>query len=158
MNTEQTIFAAGCFWGVEDYFHKLKGVTATEVGYTGGHTENPNYEQVCNKDTGHAEAVLVTFDSDIITFEELVTNFWKIHDPTTVNRQGPDIGEQYRSAIFYKSDKQKQIAERVMAELTKANKFSKPIVTEITASETWYRGEEYHQMYFEKRGGGACHV
>ena len=147
---EQATFAAGCFWGVEGAFQKLKGVTETRVGYTGGTLENPSYQQVCSGSTGHAEAVNLKFDSDVVTFERLVEIFFQIHDPTTLNRQGPDTGTQYRSEIFTHSDDQVKISEAVRKEFQK--RWESPIVTAITPFSTFYDAEEYHQKYFEKQG------
>lgn len=146
----EAILAAGCFWGVEQAFRDTPGVTATEVGYTGGHTENPTYEQVCSDRTGHAEAVRVTFDPDTVTYKELLGIFWRIHDPTQKNRQGWDIGSQYRSAIFVKDAEQRAIAEKSRAETQE--RFSTPIVTEIADASTFWPAEDYHQQYLEKRG------
>lgn len=155
---EEAVFAAGCFWGVEDLLSQEKGVLETEVGYTGGHTENPTYEQVCGDGTGHAEAVMVVFDPTQISYEELVRKFFKLHDPTTMNRQGPDVGSQYRSAIFYKTDEQKNVALKVKQELDEKKIYPNKIVTEIVKASEFYRAEEYHQKYFQKNGGGVCHV
>ncbi len=158
---ETATFAAGCFWGVESAFRGLigKGVVSTQVGYTGGHTENPTYQQVCSHTTGHAEAVEVTFDPTKISYEKLLSVFWSIHDPTTPNRQGPDIGSNYRSAIFYHSAEQKKAAEGSKAELGKSGKFRNPIVTEITEATKFWPAEDYHQQYSEKRGiEPTCHV
>ena len=135
-----------------------EGVLETEVGYTGGHTENPTYESVCGDGTGHAEAVRVVFDPDKISYEELVRIFFKLHDPTTMNRQGPDVGSQYRSAIFYKTEEQKEVAEKVKKELDEKKVYQGKIVTEITKATEFYKAEEYHQKYFQKNGGGVCHV
>ena len=145
-------FAAGCFWHVEDLLSKTKGVTSTKVGYTGGQLPNPTYEEVCTDRTGHAEAVEVEYNPDEISFEELVNVFWNNHNPTTLNRQGPDIGIQYRSAIFYHSDEQKQIAEKSKQELDSSKRYENPIVTEILPAPTFYNAEEYHQKYFKKNG------
>ena len=153
---EQAIFAAGCFWGVQFYFDQVPGVTKTTVGYTGGHAENPTYEQVCAHGTGHAEAVLIEFDPKQVTYETLVRQFFRMHDPTQLNRQGWDIGDQYRSAIFYFGDEQRQAAEMVKAEVEP--KYDKPIVTEITPAGKFYEAEDYHQKYTEKTGRGMCHV
>jgi len=153
---EQTIFAAGCFWGVQFYFDQVPGVVKTTVGYTGGHTENPTYEQVCTHGTGHAEVTLVEFDPEKISFETLVKQFFRMHDPTQLNRQGPDVGDQYRSAIFYFNDEQKEIAEKVKKDLQP--NFDKPIVTEITKATKFYPAEDYHQKYTEKTGQGMCHI
>lgn len=155
---EEATFAAGCFWGVEDAFRKLPGVIDAESGYTGGHVDNPTYEQVCEGDTGHAEAVHVTYDPSIVSYTELLTLFWKLHDPTTPNQQGPNIGEQYRSAIFYHTPKQHDLAEESKAELEVSGKYEDPIITEITPSSVFYRAEEYHQRFVEKNGYGACHI
>lgn len=132
---------------------KLPGVKETAVGYAGGHTENPSYEEVCTGTTGHAEAVEVTFDPQEITYEDLLAAFWKEHDPTTLNRQGPDVGSQYRSAIFYHSPEQKEAAEKSKAELEASGKYDKPVVTEIAEAKAFYKAEEYHQKYFQKHPG-----
>jgi methionine-S-sulfoxide reductase len=152
----KAIFAAGCFWGVQYYFDQVPGVITTTVGYTGGHTENPSYEQVCTHTTGHAEAVEIEFDPEAINYEMLVKQFFRMHDPTQLNRQGPDVGDSYRTAIFYLSDEQKKIAEKVKAE-SQAN-YDKPIVTEITKASTFYPAEEYHQKFTQKTGRGMCHI
>jgi len=151
MKTEKAIFAAGCFWGVEANFRKVKGVISTRVGYTGGNYSNPNYKDVCSHKTGHAEAVEVTFDPSIVTYEELLDIFWEIHNPTTLNRQGPDIGSQYRSAIFYFNDLQKEKALNSKNMLEKSKRFKNPIVTEIVRASEFWEAEEYHQQYLEKR-------
>ena len=143
------IFAAGCFWGVEKKFDLTKGVNKVEVGYTGGKIQNPTYEQVCYEDTGHAEAVRINFDDKIITYKELLNVFWSCHNPTTLNRQGPDIGEQYRSAIFYLDDKQKTEAEDSKRKMNKTI-FNNNIMTEITKFDVFYLAEEYHQKYLKK--------
>lgn len=153
---EQAVFAAGCFWGVQFYFDQVPGVAGTTVGYTGGYTENPTYEEVCSHTTGHAEAVLLEYDAGKVSYATLVKQFFRLHDPTQLNRQGPDVGDNYRSAIFYTTDEQKAVAERVRDELQP--KLSAPIVTEITQAGPFYRAEEYHQKYTEKTGRGACHV
>lgn len=155
---EKAAFAAGCFWGVEAALRHVKGVTNATVGYTGGHTAHPTYEQVCRHDTGHAEAVEVEYDPSQLSYEQLLEAFWSFHNPTTLNRQGPDIGDQYRSAIFYYSPEQHAAAEASKARLQRGGRFKKPIVTEITPAATFYRAEEYHQRYFEKNGGGQCHL
>lgn len=152
----KAIFAAGCFWGVQYYFDQVPGVTQTVVGYTGGHIENPTYEEVCTHTTGHAEAVEIEFDSKIVNYETLVRQFFRMHDPTQLNRQGPDVGDNYRSAIFYMNDDQKQIAERIKQEL--APKYNKSIVTEIAPAGPFYSAEDYHQKYAEKTGQGMCHI
>jgi peptide methionine sulfoxide reductase msrA/msrB len=149
---EKATFAAGCFWGVEYKLGKIPGVLSTVVGYTGGKTANPSYEDVCTDKTGHAEAVEVTFDPSKVGYEELVRNFFSIHDPTQINRQGPDEGTQYRSAIFYHDSQQKETAERVIAELRDSGRFKRPLATELSPATTFYRAEEYHQKYYEKNG------
>jgi peptide methionine sulfoxide reductase msrA/msrB len=156
---ETAILAGGCFWGMEDIIRKIPGVTRTAVGYTGGTVANPTYEDVCTRGTGHAEAVQVDFDSTRLSYEELLNYFFRMHDPTTPNRQHNDVGSQYRSAIFYTSEAQKQTAERVKEKWNKSGKFDAPIVTEITAATKFYPAEEYHQKYLVKNPGGyTCHV
>ena len=150
MSTKYATFAAGCFWGVEDKLAKIPGVLETRVGYTGGEVENPTYRMVCTNQTGHAEAVQVTYDPTQINYETLVRRFFEIHNPTTLNRQGPDIGSQYRSVVFYHTDEQHEIAERVREELNQSDKFPHPIVTEIVPAEDFYEAEEYHQKYYAK--------
>ncbi len=145
-------FGAGCFWHVEDLLSKTKGVKSTQVGYTGGQLVNPTYEEVCTDKTGHAEAVEVEYDPNEISYEELLDVFWNNHNPTTLNRQGPDMGVQYRSAIFYHDDEQKAIAEKSKQTLGKSGKFENPIVTEIVPAPSFYKAEEYHQKYFKKCG------
>lgn len=152
----KAIFAAGCFWGVEHAFRQTEGVKDAVSGYTGGHTENPTYRDVCGGATGHAEAVEVTYDPERVSYEDLVRKFFALHDPTQMNRQGPDVGTQYRSGIFYATDEECEIAEKVKEEL--APKYAQPIATEITKASTFYPAEEYHQRYFEKNPGrAACH-
>jgi peptide-methionine (S)-S-oxide reductase len=153
---EKATFGAGCFWHVEEAFRHLKGVLATTVGYAGGTLKNPTYEDVCTDKTGHAEVVELTYDPKIITYEELLRVFWDIHDPTTKNRQGPDVGTQYRSAIFYHSPEQKTAAELSKKTLELSGKYRKNIVTEITEATTFYPAEEYHQRYLAKHGLAAC--
>jgi len=148
--TENAIFAAGCFWGVEDKFSKTPGVISTEVGYTGGQAKNPTYKQVCTDKTGHAEAVKITFDSSLISYEELLKVFFSIHDATQINRQGPDIGRQYRSAIFYFNSAQKMAAEKIVKELESSGRLGKSIATEIVPASKFNKAEEYHQQYYEK--------
>lgn len=157
MKSSQAVFAAGCFWGIEKAFLDTPGVLDAESGYLGGHTENPTYEQVCAGTTGHAEAVRVTFDSAHVSYEALVRVFFTLHDPTQLNRQGPDVGSQYRSAIFYLDEKQKSIAEKVKGELAPTF-FPKTVATEITAATTFTRAEEYHQRYFENHPSATCHI
>ena len=155
---EQATFAAGCFWGVEQAFRNTPGVVNTAVGYTGGATRSPSYEQVCTGGTGHAEAVLVEYDPEKVSYEDLLHVFWEEHDPTTLNRQGPDIGTQYRSAIFYHTPEQKGAAERSKEELERGGKYRRPIVTEIRPASDFWRAEEYHQQYLEKRGMASCRL
>jgi peptide-methionine (S)-S-oxide reductase len=150
--SETATFAAGCFWGVEDAFMQQDGVESTMVGYTGGHTEEPTYKEVCTDATGHAEAVQVTYNPDIISYENLLTLFFQLHDPTTLNRQGPDVGSQYRSAIFYHTPQQEEAAQRCKAQLEQSGRFSRPIVTQIVPAATFYPAEEYHQKYNQKHG------
>ncbi len=145
-------FGAGCFWHVEDLLSKTKGVKSTQVGYTGGQLPNPTYEEVCTDKTGHAEAVEVEYDPNEISYEELLDVFWNNHNPTTLNRQGPDVGIQYRSAIFYHDEDQKEIAEKSKQSLETSGRFENPVVTEIVPAPTFYRAEEYHQKYFKKQG------
>jgi peptide-methionine (S)-S-oxide reductase len=151
---ERAIFAAGCFWGVEASFREIEGVVKTRVGYTGGTTSDPSYEQVCSGATGHAEAVEVWFDPAVVTYSELVDAFWSIHNPTTPNRQGWDFGSQYRSAIFFYDPEQERLAMGSRDEHQKT--LSRPIVTEIVSASPFWNGEEYHQRYFEKHGGAIC--
>ena len=148
LNKEIATLAGGCFWCLEAVFVELRGVEKVVSGYMGGRTSNPTYKQICYEDTGHAEVVQITFDPQVITFQELLEVFFTIHDPTTLNRQGADVGSQYRSAIFYHSDEQRAAAEQVIAELTAAGILSNPIVTELTAAPTFYPAEDYHQDYF----------
>ena len=150
-------FGAGCFWGVELTFQKTKGVTSTSVGYSGGTTHNPTYEEVCTGRSGHAEVVQVEFDPSIVSYEELLDVLWGCHDPTTLNRQGPDRGTQYRSAIYYHSPEQEASAMASKAKADKSGRFSSPIVTEITSASEYYMAEDYHQKYLERRGMGSCH-
>jgi peptide methionine sulfoxide reductase msrA len=152
----QAIFAAGCFWGVQLAFDNTPGVVSTEAGYVGGSVENPSYRQVSTGQTGHAEAVEVSFDTDKISYPELLDIFFKIHNPTTQNRQGPDIGTQYRSAIFYLTPEQKQQAEAKIAELERQKTFPAPVVTEIAPAGTFWPAEEYHQKYLQKQGKTSC--
>ena len=147
---EKALFGAGCFWGVEETFRKIPGVVKTEVGYTGGHTLNPTYQSICEGDTNHVEVVLVEYDNKIISYDKLLNHFWKCHDATTLNRQGPDIGTQYRSAIFYFDDNQKKIATESKINFAKENNLI--IVTEISQLSDYYKAEEYHQKYIQKTG------
>jgi len=150
---QKTTFAAGCFWGVEAEFKKLKGVRSTTCGYTGGQKENPTYKEVYTGETGHAEAVEIEFDENVISFEELLNAFWNMHDPTTLNRQGPDVGSQYRSAIFYFSDEQKKLAENSREALKNSK-----IITEIVPASKFWPAEDYHQDYFDKNPDTYCHT
>jgi peptide-methionine (S)-S-oxide reductase len=154
---EKVMFGAGCFWGVEAAFRQVLGVDDAPVGYSGGHTDNPTYQDICGHGTGHAEVVEVTYDPAVLSFEQLCEVFFNIHDPTQVNRQGPDVGDQYRSAIFTTTDAQKEMATQVRDRLEAAKKFSRPIATEITPASTFWRAEEHHQRYFEKNRGGFGH-
>ncbi len=158
MSLQLATFGAGCFWGVEELFRKLPGVTKTQVGYIGGEFENPTYEAVCRGTTGHAEVVQITYDPTIIQYKELLDLFWANHNPTTLNRQGPDIGHQYRSAIFYHTKEQHEKAMQSKDNLAKSGKFSNPIVTEIVPATTFYPAEEYHQQYLAKRELDNCHI
>lgn len=154
-DAEKATFAAGCFWGVEETFRRTPGVLVTAVGYTGGHTENPTYEQVCSDRTGHAEAVEIIYDPKQVSYDTLLDIFWANHNPTTLNRQGPDVGSQYRSAIFYHSPEQKAAAEASLER--QAPRFNRPIVTQIVPVGAFYRAEEYHQQYLARRGMSQCH-
>ena len=156
VGTEKATFAAGCFWGVEKVFGALPGVTFTQVGYTGGKTPNPTYEQVCTGMTGHAEAIDITYDPTKVSYEELLEVFFRHHDPTTYNRQGADIGSQYRSAIFYHSDAEKDAAEHTIRVLEKSGVFKRAIMTEVKRASEFYRAEEYHQKYLKKNPMGYC--
>lgn len=156
--TEQATFAAGCFWGIESEFRKVPGVVDATVGYMGGHVDNPTYKQVCTDATGHAEVVHLEYDPEQVSYEQLLETFWRIHDPTQVNRQGPDFGSQYRSAIFYHTPQQKEAAEKSKAALDASGNLPRPVATEVTEAGTFWRGEEYHQQYLAKRGMGSCHM
>lgn len=155
---EQAVFAGGCFWGVEHLFEKTEGVISAVSGYAGGEVNNPSYHQVSSGNTGHAEAVLVTFDPKIISYEELVNLFWRMHDPTQENRQGPDVGTQYRSAIFYMNEEQKEIAELSKDEFDAKKIFDKPAVTQIVPFANFYKAEDYHQDYVDNHPGYVCHA
>jgi peptide-methionine (S)-S-oxide reductase len=154
--TERATFAAGCFWGVEAEFRQIPGVTGTRVGYTGGHTDNPSYHDVCSDTTGHAEAVEVEFDPEQVSYDALLETFWRSHNPTQGNRQGPDVGSQYRSAVFFHSPEQQEAAlaskARVQAQLPAQ------VTTEVVPAATFWEAEDYHQQYFEKQGRASCHV
>ena len=155
---DKATFAAGCFWGVEAAFRQTKGVKATAVGYTGGTTKNPTYEQVCTDTTGHAEAVEVEYDPAEVSYDQLLSVFWENHDPTQMNRQGPDYGSQYRSAIFFRTPEQHAAATAAKERLERGGKFKRPIATQIVPATEFYRAEEYHQQYLEKRGQASCHI
>lgn len=159
-NLETATFAGGCFWCTEAVFKRLKGVEEVISGYSGGRVENPTYEEVSSGDTGHAEAIQIKFDSSVISFEQLVEIFFKLHDPTTLNQQGADVGEQYRSAIFYHSEEQKEIAEKVMEQFEKRQAYDDPIVTEITPYSDFYKAEDYHQDYYEnnRNSNSYCRI
>ncbi|WP_020400078.1 peptide-methionine (S)-S-oxide reductase MsrA [Kordiimonas gwangyangensis] len=151
-------FGAGCFWGVEETFRTTEGVTDTAVGYMGGTTEKPTYEEVCTDKTGHAEVVQVTYDPDVVSYDALVDIFFDNHNPTELNRQGPDVGTQYRSAVFYEDEGQKEVAEAKKAALQASGRFKRDIVTEIVPVQTFWAAEEYHQQYLLKRGMTSCHI
>jgi peptide-methionine (S)-S-oxide reductase len=153
---QKATFGAGCFWGVEAAFQKTKGVKKTAVGYMGGKTKNPTYEDVCTDETGHAEVVQIEFDEKIVRYKELLDIFWKIHDPTQLNRQGFDLGTQYRSVIFYNNENQRKIAENSKNKQEKSKKFKKPIVTDIIPVKEFYKAEEYHQNYLKKHSRASC--
>jgi peptide-methionine (S)-S-oxide reductase len=158
MTESKATFGAGCFWGVEAAYRQLPGVISTTVGYLGGTLDNPTYHDVCSGRTGHAEVVQVTYDPARLTYDDLLTVFWENHDPTTLNRQGPDVGTQYRSAIFYHDEAQKKAAVRSKEERDRSGRYRRPIVTEITPASEFYEAEEYHQQYLEKRGLSSCHI
>ncbi|MDQ3545411.1 MAG: peptide-methionine (S)-S-oxide reductase MsrA [Verrucomicrobiota bacterium] len=158
MSIEKATFGAGCFWGVEAVFRQTAGVKDVAVGYAGGRTQNPTYEDVCSDETGHAEVVEVDYDPAEVSFEALLDVFWRNHDPTTRNRQGPDMGSQYRSVVFHHSPAQKAAAEAKLAELDKSGRFSRPIVTLIEPAPAFYRAEEYHQQYLAKHGRTHCAI
>ncbi len=151
-------FAAGCFWGVQARFDDLPGVTSTEVGYTGGTTEHPTYRQVCSHATGHAEAVRVEFDPDVITYQELLAHFFSMHDPTQWMRQGPDVGDQYRSAVFFHDREQEKAALAAIEQLTGSQVFKRTVVTQVAPAAAWWPAEDYHQKYFQKHGRHGCAV
>lgn len=155
---EKATFGGGCFWGVEETFRRVPGVTATAVGYMGGHVLNPTYYDVCTDRTGHAEVVEVEFDAAVVSYQKILEVFWSCHNPTQLNRQGPDIGTQYRAVILYHSPEQQAAALESKAELERSRRFRRPIVTTITPASTFYRAEEYHQRYLEKHGLWFCHL
>jgi len=150
--TKKATFAAGCFWGVEAAFRRVKGILSTQVGYSGGHVANPSYREVCTGKTGHAESVRLEYDPDIISYDELLEVFWDMHDPTSPNRQGPDIGSQYRSVIFYHDEDQRKSAKKSVARLQRSEKYERDIVTEVVPAGEFYPAEDYHQRYYEKQG------
>jgi peptide-methionine (S)-S-oxide reductase len=158
MGLEKATFAAGCFWGVEAAFRRVPGVKSTIVGYEGGTMPNPTYKDVCTNRTGHAESVEIEFDPAQVSYEDLLNVFWREHDPTTLNRQGPDVGTQYRSAIFFHTPAQETAARASKEKLEKSGEFSRPIVTQIVPASRFWRAEEYHQQYLEKRGAASCHI
>src|SRR3990170_5056710 len=155
---EKGTFAAGCFWGVEEAFRQVKGVVSTAVGYTGGTFKDPTYEDVCSARTGHAEAVEIEYDPSRVSYDELLSVFWENHDPTTLNRQGPDVGTQYRSAIFFHTPEQEAAALASKAALDSSGKYRRPIVTQVEPASRFYIAEDYHQQYLEKRGLSTCHI
>ena len=158
MQIEKATFGAGCFWGVEAAFRQIPGVVATAVGYEGGTTDNPSYREVCTHTTGHAEVVQVDYDPARVSYDDLLAVFWDEHDPTQLNRQGPDVGDQYRSVIFYHTPEQQSAAEASRDRLAQSGKYRKPIVTLIEPAATFYRAEDYHQQYLEKRGLSTCKI
>lgn len=158
MSTEIATFAAGCFWGVEETFRRVEGVTDTAVGYSGGHTTEPTYHDVCTDGTGHAEVVRVEYDPERVSYDRLLDVFFEAHDPTQVNRQGPDVGSQYRSAVFFHTPGQAAAARAAKERLEASGRFRRPIATEITPASEFWRAEEYHQRYLEKRGAASCRI
>lgn len=158
MSKDTAIIAAGCFWGVQYYFDQVPGVVSTEVGYIGGNVDNPTYEMVCAHETGHSEAVKIIYDDEKISYKTLLKQFFRMHDPTQINRQGPDIGDSYRSAIFYLNDTQRGIASNAVGEVNKSRVYAKPLVTTIEKAETFWPAEDYHQKFTERTGRGMCHV
>jgi peptide-methionine (S)-S-oxide reductase len=155
---EIATFGAGCFWGIEAAFRRVPGVLDAAVGYSGGRTQNPSYQDVCTDTTGHAEVVQVTFDPEKLSYDQLLDVFWTIHDPTQVNRQGPDYGKQYRTVIFFHSPEQEAAAKKSKQALEASGKLRRPVATEITPAGPFWRAEEYHQRYLEKRGAASCHI
>ena len=158
MQAQKALFGAGCFWGVEAAYRQIKGVVSTAVGYAGGDFNNPTYRDVCTDRTGHAEVVEVTYDPERVSYDQLLNVFWENHNPTQLNRQGPDVGTQYRSVIFFNSPEQEAAAVASKEQLERSGRYKKPIVTEITPAPTFYIAEDYHQQYLEKRGLSTCHI
>ena len=158
MSHQTASFAAGCFWGVEARFREVEGVLDAVSGYMGGQTENPSYKQVCGGNTGHTESVQLTFEDKQVSYRELLDLFFDMHNPTTLNRQGPDFGSQYRSAVFWHDEDQRAAAEKKISELNESGKWPDPVVTQVAPADTFWRAEEYHQRYFEKNGAGYCHI
>jgi peptide-methionine (S)-S-oxide reductase len=158
MTLKKATFAAGCFWGVEATFMKVKGVVRTEVGFMGGRTESPSYREVCTDRTGHAEVVHLTNDDAVVSYDQLLEVFWGAHDPTQKNRQGPDVGTQYRTAIFYHDDEQRSVAERSKAAMDASGRFKRPIATLVEKAGPFWKAEEYHQKYLQKKGLDTCHI
>lgn len=158
IHMQKATFGAGCFWGVQHEFDQLKGVEKTTVGYMGGKTKNPSYKEVCTNTTGHAEVVHIEYDENIISYQQLLDLFWDVHNPTQLNRQGPDVGSQYRSIIFYHSEEQRKQAEKSKEKQNNSTRFNKEIVTEIVEATDFYAAEEYHQHYFKKHGVTGCHI
>ncbi|MCC7531576.1 MAG: peptide-methionine (S)-S-oxide reductase MsrA [Candidatus Melainabacteria bacterium] len=154
---EKAMFGAGCFWGVEEAFRTVGGVQDTKVGYSGGNTEDPTYQQVCSDITGHAEVILIEFDPAVVSYEQLLDKFFTIHDPTQLNRQGPDVGKQYRTVVFFYSAEQEKAAREKIEQMGKSGKFRAPIVTEVVPAANFYAAEEYHQRYLQKREANVCH-
>ena len=155
---ETATFGAGCFWGVEEAFRQMPGVIDTKVGYAGGTLEKPTYRDVCSDRTGHAEVVQVTFDPALISYRQLLDSFFSLHDPTTRNRQGPDVGSQYRSVVFFQTPEQEREARALVTELQSSGRFKRPIVTQIEPAPQFYEAEDYHQRYLQKQGLGSCHI
>jgi len=158
MTLKKATFAAGCFWGVEATFMKVRGVVRTEVGFMGGRTESPSYREVCTDRTGHAEVVHLTYDDAVVSYDQLLEVFWGAHDPTQKNRQGPDVGTQYRTAIFYHDDEQRSVAERSKAAMDASGRFKRPIATLVEKAGPFWKAEEYHQKYLQKKGLDTCHI